>query len=372
MNAKEKPARLSRRDFLKLGAGASVGLLLSSCTPQSPPAVVSKPSETLEKELNVLNWGAYVDFAIKPFEDKYKCKVNIEYYTDDDQAVTKVKAAPGKYDTFNIGIGRLDVVARQGLIQPLDVSGISTYQEMFDTFKPGPFAVDGKIYGICYAFGTNALMYNHDLIPEGVDSWEVFWDPKYKGKTSLVDKARDEWLATMLRLGLDFNNPKEEDWEKVKQSMKDRVANMRTLWTSEDEIKRLTIGKEIVVADSYDGLTAQISGEYPAIQYVIPKEGTYGWYDGPTLLTGAPHPNLAYKWIEFITSAEIGKMVAENVFYAPGNSKVPEMLAADIRKKVNLEDPQKILKSLKFYNTLGPDLDRRVTDAWTEAKASVG
>jgi len=366
---------LSRRQFLKASAGLGVGLLAASCTvptvpPTSAPAAVG--SEELEEELNVLNWGAYIDHAIEPFEQKYGVKVNIEYYSSEDEAITKVKASPGTYDTFNIGVGFLDPVARQGLLEPLDVSRIASYEEMYPRFKPGPFEVDGKIYGCCYAFGTNALMYNSELVPEGVDTWEAFWDPEFQGKTALVDKAKDQFLPSMLRLGLDFTAPKVEDFDQVKQSMKDRVKNMRTLWTSEDEAIRLMVNKEVVLADAYDGLTAQIADEYPAIKYQVPKEGTYGWFDGPVLLKGAPHPNLAYKWIEFVTSPEMAKRVAEEVFYSPGNSKVPDMISAELRQKLNLENPEDTLTGLQFWVNLGPEWDRRINDAWTEAKAEAG
>jgi spermidine/putrescine-binding protein len=243
---------------------------------------------------------------------------------------------------------------------------------MYDRFKPGPFEVEGQIYGLCYAFGTNGLMYNSELLAEGVDTWEAFWDPAFEGKTALVDKPQQQYMVNMLRLGLDFNAPSVEGFDEVKQSMKDRVKNMRTLWSSEDEAMRLMVSKEVVLADAYDGLTAQIAGEDPAVVYVTPKGGTYGWFDGPVLLKGAPHPNLAYKWIEFVTSPEMAKLVAEQVFYAPANSQVPDMISAELRKQLNLENPEATLEGLRFRENLGPEWDRRINDAWTEAKAEAG
>jgi spermidine/putrescine transport system substrate-binding protein len=151
--------------------------------------------------------------------------------------------------------------------------------------------------------------------------------------------------------------------------MIERVKNMRTLWTSEDEAKRLMINKEVVLADAYDGLTSQIAQEYPAIKYKVPKEGTYGWFDGPVLLADAPHPNLAYKWIEFVTSPDMAKLVAEEVNYSPANSKVPELISPELRTQLGLDNPSETLEGLKFWVNLGPEWDRRINDAWTEAKA---
>jgi spermidine/putrescine transport system substrate-binding protein len=369
--------KLTRREFLKASAGVSVGILVSACVPRteqapgvSAPTVIS--SEQLENELNILSWGSYVDFAIPLFEQKYNCKVNAEFYGSEQEAMSKVNSAPGRYDIIFLGVGWLEVAARQGLLQPLDVSRLESYQDIYPIFRPGPFEIDGKTYGICYAFGTNAMMVNNELTSSKVDTWEAFWEPEYRGKTSLSDKSRDQYLVSMLRYGLDFNDPQEEDWEMVKTSIKDRAKNMRSIWSSEDEVKRLMISKEVSIADSYDGLTTQITMEYPDIEYVIPKEGTYGWFDGPEIIKDAPHPNLAYKWVDFVASAEVGKLVAENVFYAPGNSKVPAMLDPDLRTQVNLDNPEAVLAGLRFYRLLGPEWDRKISDAWTEAKAEAG
>jgi spermidine/putrescine transport system substrate-binding protein len=361
---------MSRRAFLKTSAAVGVGALAAACQAPSPAAPTAAPTEALETELNVLNWGSYIDFAIEPFQQKYGVKVNVEYYASEDEAINKVKASPGQYDTFNVGVGFLEPAVKQGLVQPLDISRIASYPEMYPEFQPGPFGVDGQIYGVCYAFGTNALMYNSELVPEGVDSWLAFVDPKFKGKTALVDKPKDQFLPAMLSLGLDFTvAPSDADFERVKQHMKDRVANMRTLWSSGDDVTRFMINEEVVLADAYDGLAGQIRQQYPAIVYRVPKEGTYGWFDGPEMLTGAPHPNLTYKWIEFITSAEMAQQVAEQVNYSPGNAKVPEMISADLRTQLSLDNPGETLKGLKFWVNLGPDMDRKIADAWTEAKA---
>jgi len=145
---------------------------------------------------------------------------------------------------------------------------------------------------------------------------------------------------------------------------------MKTAWSSEDSVMRYLVNKEVWLADMYDGLGHRIELEYPACKYVIPKEGTYGWFDGPLMVKGAPHPNLAYEWINFVVSPEMAKLTAEEVMYSPGNSKVPEMIESDLSKLLGLDDPERTLKGLKFWENLGPEWDRRILDAWTEAKAA--
>jgi spermidine/putrescine-binding protein len=374
---------ISRRRFLTLAGGAAGSAFLAACggggggggagggATGAQTTGAGAAFGPLEDELNVLNWGGYIDFAIKPFEKKYGVKVNIEHYGGETEAFAKVKANPGRYDTFNVGVGYLEPAVAQGLVEPIDVEKLPSYKLSYPEFQPGPFEVNGKVYGVAYAWGTNAYAYSKKAIPEGVDSWAALWDTKYKGKTSLVDKGHDQFLTACLYLGIDFNNPGEENWPKIKQAIIDKAKNMRTLWSSGDDLQRFMVQGDVILADCYDGLGHSINAKDASIVYhSTPKEGTYGWFDGPELLANAPHPNAALAWIDFVTSTEIEVLVAKEVNYAPANTKVPDLISAELRETLNLQDPGPTIQALKFWKPLGPDWDQRIEEAWAEAKAA--
>jgi spermidine/putrescine transport system substrate-binding protein len=366
-------ARMTRRRFLRVaGAAAASSSLLAACGGDeegAPEPAAPAPTE-VEDELNVLNWGDYIDFAIKPFEEKYGTKVNIAYYGSETEAFAKVRANPGRFDTFNIGVGFLVPAVKQGLIQPLDIDRIPSYKLSYSAFQPGPFEVDGEIYGVAYAWGTNALAYNKKLAPKPVDSWDAFWDPAFKGKTSLLDDAKDQFLPACLYLGIDFNSPQESDQPKIREAIIARAKNMRTLWSTGDDLQRFMLQGDVVLADCYDGLGFSITEKDPNIVYHIPQEGTYGWFDGPTLLTGARHPNAAYAWIDFVTSTKVQTMVAEQVNYAPGNAEIPGLITPDLRGKLGLDEAESTISQLKFFEFLGADWERWIEETWAEAKAA--
>ena len=41
---------------------------------------------------------------------------------------------------------------------------------------------DGKVYAIPFAFDSIGLIYDTDKVKPAPTSWNVLWDPKYKGK----------------------------------------------------------------------------------------------------------------------------------------------------------------------------------------------
>lgn len=358
---------ITRRRFVALTGTAVAGAALAACGGgQGAQPAAGK----LESELNVLNWGDYIDFAIKPFEKKYGIKVNMEHYGSEAQAFAKVRQSPGRYDTFNVGVGYLEPAVAQGLVQPIDVTQVPSYKDSFPAFQPGPFEVNGKTYGVAYAWGTNALAYNQRTIPKPVKSWAAFWDPAFKGRTALVDKHMAQFIAACLYLGIDFKQPKEREWPRIKHAMIARAKNMRTLWTTGDDLQRYMVQGEVVLADCYDGLGHTIHAKDQDIVYLEPREGTPGWFDGPEVLTGAPHPRAALAWINFVTSMPMQIDVMKKVNYKPGNRVAPTKASAKLRTSLGLQKPEATLSSVKFWRALGPEWDQRIADAWSEAKAS--
>ena len=190
-------------------------------------------------------------------------------------------------------------------------------------------------------------------MPSPVTSWDSFWDPAFKGKTALRDTAKTQYIASCLYLGLDFNKPGDDQWDKIEDAMGARAANMRTLWSSGDDLKHFMAQEDVILADCYDGLGVSMHEAQPEVVYATPAEGTPGWYDGPELLARAPHPNAAYAWIDFVTSTAMQLQVAKEVNYAPGNSKVPSLLSGKLLTQLNLKEPKTTLSSLKFHKFVG-------------------
>src|SRR5919106_6278953 len=91
---------MTRRRFLAVAGVATGSTLLAACggggdepgDAAAPEAAGTTTMEAeLEEELNVLNWGGYIDFAIEPFEEKFGVKINIEHYGSEAEAFAKVR-----------------------------------------------------------------------------------------------------------------------------------------------------------------------------------------------------------------------------------------------------------------------------------------
>lgn len=324
------------------------------------------------KTLTVANWKGYgsdADYGAKAFEEKYNCKVEHVYFTSLEEMLTMLKTG---------GIGTIDVILPnsqyikpaldEGLIQPIDVSKISTYSKLMESLTSFPDAngKDGDVYAVPWTWGTTSLGYNPEAITGEVDSWSALWDAQYAGKVGLFDDFNTEIMITALYLGEDPYNP---DLDKVKEALLALKANTKTYWASYDDfIKPYTAG-EITIGNMWTGIASQLKSADEPVSYVYPKEGTIGWTDFWAVAKDAPNYDLAMKWIEYMTDTEFQTAFATDVnAHCPVNNDVLDSLTDEQKQVLWIypEAPQNIV-----LQASQEEADRQAwLDLWNEVKAS--
>lgn len=364
-----------------------LGTLLSGCGGTGDSGASGEEQNNTEQEatgqsleelrgttLNVMTWGAYIDWAIPEFEETYGIKVNLDYYNSEQEAINKLKAGRiGSVDVLFLGSGHEMQAFNQELIVPIDVEQLKNFDELYPFFQEhARDEENGPIYKIPFAWGTNSFMYNADLITEDIDSWEAMYDPQYAGKISLVDRAELIYWYTCLALGKEMNDASEETFEAVRAKAEEQMKLNKTLWSSGDDIVQYMMNDEIWLAHAYDGLALRLQQQGKNIKYVIPKEGAQGWFDNLCLVNEAPNPDGAMLFIDFMISKEIQKGVAENVAYAITNQAAADELDPQLRTDIGMEDVENRLSELKFCEFMGVDWNTEVNQMWTEIKAGSG
>jgi len=324
------------------------------------------------KTLTVANWKGYgsdADYGAKAFEAKYNCKVEHVYFTSLEEMLTMLKTG---------GLGKIDVILPnsqyikpaldQGLIQPIDVSKISTYGKLMESLTSFADAngSNGEVYAVPWTWGTTSLGYNPDVIKKEIDSWSALWDAQYAGKVGLFDDFNTEIMIAALYLGEDPYNP---DLDKVKDALLKLKANTKTFWASYDDfIKPYTAG-EITIGNMWTGIASQLKSADEPVSYVYPKEGTIGWTDFWAIAKDAPNYDLALKWIEFMTDTEFQTAFATDVnAHCPVNTDVLNSLTDDQKKVLWIypEAPKNIV-----LQASQEEADRQAwLDLWNEVKAS--
>ncbi len=86
-----------------------------------------------------------------------------------------------------------------------------------------------------------------------------------------------------------------------------------------DEISLFANG-ETVVGAAWPYQTGQLKASGAKVADTIPAEGATGWADSWLLAAKAPHPNCAYKWLAYISTAKVQAEQAVSYGETPDNS----------------------------------------------------
>lgn len=249
---------LSRRDFLRnsalAGAALSVGggALLAACgsdgsskssgtpakgkdagcgtapklsrkdNPATLPLCNEAIKDGLDPEKGTLKIFNYADYvgpdAVKAFEKKYGVKVSITQFDSMDDAVSKLQANTASFDVTNVSPDRLGSLVATSALQPINHSYIPNLSNVWTSLQD-PFYDKGSRYSVPYTLYTTGVGYRVDKIDPDDDPFklddgtDLLYNPKYKGRTWVLDDDREALSMALLRLGITDVNT--EDPEQI-------------------------------------------------------------------------------------------------------------------------------------------------------------
>ena len=312
---------IARRDFVRTSAatlaGAALGPLLSACAEKPVP----RPG--LEPELNIYNWSDYIGYeTIRDFEREFGVRVNYDTFESSEEMLGKLMAGAGGYD-LAVPVGySVPVMREQRLLQPLDRARIPNIGNLAPLFRDSPFD-PGNRHGIPWQWGLTGIAYRRDLV-ETPTSWRVFVDGggRAAGRMTMLDDAR-EVLGAMLRYrGRSLNSV---DPGAAADARADAIAAKRQLAAFVSAaVKGQLVTGDVWISQLWNGDARQAAAEEPNVAFVVPDEGSTIFADHMVLLAGAPHPNAAHAFLDYVLRPAVAAGISEATgFGTPCEPAVP-------------------------------------------------
>jgi putative spermidine/putrescine transport system substrate-binding protein/spermidine/putrescine transport system substrate-binding protein len=350
------------RRFLIALLAASI-LLLGSCTGKAPT-------------LNLLVWEGYADPSfVRAFEEQNHCKVTVSYMGSSDELVAKLRGgSAGNYDVISPSSDVATSIAAAGLAAPLDLAKLPSYSQLSPQLTSLPLVrVNGQVFGVPFTWGPNPMLYDTTALPQPPDSWNVFWDPKYRGKISVWDELSTVYMAAQV-LGFDKPDPTQlynltdQQLDAVKKKLLELKPNIRKMWSTGGELTNLFENHEVVLAMGWPLMTNQLRKANFPIGETIPKENTTGWIDHLMITSGSENKELAGTFLEYMIEAETQKKVADVTGYTPANPQAAQFMSPDQIKSLHLDDVDSYQRHIYFWQ----NVPRRAkyVETWNEVKAA--
>jgi len=201
---------------------------------------------------------------------------------------------------------------KNGLIEPFDIESLDTAKGLFPEAKKLPFWQTDKGY-MAFPFGWSPIQiaYNPKYVDPAPDSWEVLWDPKYKGRIAMELQPFDVMAFMAKYLG--FKEAYNMSTDEIKQAKERLIAlkpNILKFVEQNVELVKLMADESIWLCTSNIGMEDRVKDAGgPAIKTFIPKEGTVGFLDGEMLVKGGVNHDVA---MAFLNVAETGEWLGKN------------------------------------------------------------
>ena len=338
-------------------------LLVGSCSKKTPA-------------LNLLVWEGYADPSfVKAFEEQNHCKVSASYMGSSDELMAKLRGgSAGTYDVISPSSDVATSIAAAGLATQLDLSKIPSYAQLSPQLTSLPLVrVNGQVYGVPFMWGPDPIIYDTTAFPNPPDSWNLMWDPKYKGKISVWDDLSTVYMAAQV-LGYDKPDPSQlynlsdEQLDAVKKKLLALKPNIRKMWATGGELTNLFQNHEIVIAMGWPLNTAELKKQNFPVGETIPRENTTGWIDHLMITSGSENRDLAYKFLEYMIEAKTQKLVTDGTHYVPANPQAGRFMTPEEVKTLHLDDVDNYQKRIYFWQNV--PRRQKYTEIWNEVKAA--
>jgi spermidine/putrescine transport system substrate-binding protein len=356
--------RYARRSLLAgLGATAAA-FTLESCVGKG---AVGANGE--EKRLNFYNWDTYIGkTTLADFQAATGVEVKMSLYANNDELFSKLRAGNPGFDVImpsNAFVTRLKL---SNLIQPLDHARIPNFANIAPGFRDPRFD-PGRRYSMPYTWLVLGIGYRKSKVDGVPDSWKWLMDSdRYSGRIGLFSEADD-----LIRLGALYRG---HPIFGIPQPVIDQVADMYIRQKKHikifhhDEGQDLLLAGDVDLVMEYNGDIAQVMRQDPDLDFVVPREGSILNSDCLCIPVGAPRPDNAHRFINFILDARHGADIYNEIRYPTPNQAALALMPDDYRSSHAVFPPASALARCEYDDFEGMDQEHRFDEAVTRIFAS--
>ncbi len=360
--AKSFNFRTSRRSLLKGLGAAAVGISLSG----------NKYAWAAEEEpkLNFYNWDTYIgETTLETFKEKSGIDVNMSLFATNDELFAKLRAGNPGFDVIVPGSEFVERMIQAQLLEPLDHAKIPNIKNVAPEFMTDAPFDPGRKFSLPYTWLVIGIGYRKSKVSATPDSWKVLFDSdEYKGRIAVMSDASELFRNCFKYLGQSLNSTSPELLKQAEEMLIKQKPNIKVF--HEDNGQDLLLSGEVDVVMEYNGDIAQIMTEDDDINFIVPKEGAMKQQDTLAIPKGAPHPENAHKFINFILDAEVGAEITKTILYPSPNAAAVALMPDSYKNNPVIFPPADLMAKCEYPNYLGADFTRLLDEAMTRLRAA--
>lgn len=287
--------------------------------------------------LRIYNFKDYIDPAVvKRFEQETGIDIDYQTYTTVQELYAALDAG-ADFDLVVPSHFQLQRLIGAGQLQVLDASKLTHYGNLDPKLVASLAGFSGAgRYVVPYLWTSVGLVMDRPNVERAIGqavkpSWRLLFDPEYVERLKgcgigWLDAPEETFSMRMNLHGKRLADASPRRLAKVGQQLLERSAALRAL-NNESYIDQLA-GGQLCVAMAWSGHALQASSRRASLEFVVPEEGGLLTIDSWAIPKGAKHPQLAYRFIDYMLEARNARLNTEATrFYAPLRDDLPEIVA---------------------------------------------
>lgn len=348
--------RMNRRQLL--GRAGSAGLsmsalsvLLSACgtkgasQSKKPVAEVNHPKVPIG-DWTFANWTLYIDKKLlKTFDKRYGGHVKyVEEINDNFEFYGKVRQQlRAKQPIDRDMVVLTDYMAarwiRNGYAQPIDKKNVPNAKNLVSNLATINYDPKRQ-YTLPWQSGAIGLGYNIKKTGREIKSIKDLFDPKFKGRVTMLSEPYDSANTVLLGDGVDASKATiSQILGAIEKIDKANKAGQFRRFTGNDYTTDLAKGN-VWISLAYSGDLVQLQSDNPDLRFAYPEEGAMLFTDNMIIPAKAAHPYAAETMMNFAYDPAVQAKIAAEVNYITPVQGVKEIIAK--------EDPKLASNALIF------------------------
>ncbi|MCS6836215.1 MAG: spermidine/putrescine ABC transporter substrate-binding protein [Anaerolineae bacterium] len=316
--------------------------------------------------LHVFNWSSYIaPNTIGDFEAA--CGVTIVYsvYDSNETMLAKlVRGNPG----YDIAVPSGSAVGRMiqlDLLEPLDLDKLPQLATISSDLLNPPYD-PGNVYSVPYQWGTTGIGYNRKKVTQPISSWDDLWN--YQGKVAWLGDMRGMMGIALHLLGFSPDTTDPDEITAARDFLLSKGDNVAIIATGDGQIMLERGDVDMVIGYNGSIIALKYSCECDDFAYVVPQEGSFIWVDNLVIPRGAPNPELAHVFIDYILHPQTNADISNFTAYGSPNQVAIDAGLIDEALLANegIYPPPAIREKLFFIGPVPNQVDVLYSDAWDE------
>ncbi len=318
------------------------------------------------RELVVYNWVDYFDpETLTDFENLYGTKIVLKEFDDENTMLEEIRNNPKDYDVVIVSDALVGEMIKEGLITPIHRKHVPNLKNLDPKCLDISYNAE-SVYAVGYMQGTTGIAYNKKYVNGEVNSWEILWNPKYRGKIAMLNSKQEVVGAISKFMSGEVTPRYSHDIENVSQLLIKEKENI-VGFLEPILLKNLLVSEDVWIAQMYSGDALAAKDENENIEFILPKEGGVLWIDNFAILAASDKKYTAETFINYMLEPKVGAKNTNYVWFASCNKASKEFVNEDALNAVPSYSKYNELdkfESLSKYGELDDEMKRQIDDLW--------